>query len=399
MHEGSLLYNSIQSKTFESAIFYGPSGTGKTTLARIIVSRMGAEFHELNASTCGVKELKEVLESAKVKFFGLQKEVVYLYVDEFHRWNKLQQDSLLQALEEGTVRFIGSTTENPYFAVNNAILSRVRAIYEFKRLENAEIIQILQNALSDRERGLGARKLSIDEDALSMLADRSSGDARIALDTLGFVADNMTGKHITLKQVGEAMQRQTSFYDRSEDKFNLLSALQKSIRGSDPDAAIHYLARLIQADADILMIGRRLMVIAAEDIGMTFPQAISVVTSCVQASQMVGFPEARIILAEAVILLASCPKSNSAIMAIEEAMNDLRTRKIDDVPAHLKDAHYSGAKNLGRGEGYLYPHAYGGYVKQQYLPDDLARAGVRYYRPTDNGREALFKKFLEELKK
>lgn len=399
MHEGSLLYNSIQSKTFESAIFYGPSGTGKTTLARIIVSRMGAEFHELNASTCGVKELKEVLESAKVKFFGLQKEVVYLYVDEFHRWNKLQQDSLLQALEEGTVRFIGSTTENPYFAVNNAILSRVRAIYEFKRLENAEIIQILQNALSDRERGLGARKLSIGEDALSMLADRSSGDARIALDTLGFVADNMTGKHITLKQVGEAMQRQTSFYDRSEDKFNLLSALQKSIRGSDPDAAIHYLARLIQADADILMIGRRLMVIAAEDIGMTFPQAISVVTSCVQASQMVGFPEARIILAEAVILLASCPKSNSAITAIEEAMNDLRTRKIDDVPAHLKDAHYSGAKNLGRGEGYLYPHAYGGYVKQQYLPDDLARAGVRYYRPTDNGREVLFKKFLEELKK
>ncbi len=399
MHEGSLLYNSIQSKTFESAIFYGPSGTGKTTLARIIVSRMGAEFHELNASTCGVKELKEVLESAKVKFFGLQKEVVYLYVDEFHRWNKLQQDSLLQALEEGTVRFIGSTTENPYFAVNNAILSRVRAIYEFKRLENEEIIQILRNALSDRERGLGARKLSVGEDALAMLADRSSGDARIALDTLGFVADNMTGKHITLKQVGEAMQRQTSFYDRSEDKFNLLSALQKSIRGSDPDAAIHYLARLIQADADILMIGRRLMVIAAEDIGMTFPQAISVVTSCVQASQMVGFPEARIILAEAVILLASCPKSNSAIMAIEEAMNDLRTRKIDDVPAHLKDAHYSGAKNLGRGEGYLYPHAYGGYVKQQYLPDDLARAGVRYYRPTDNGREALFKKFLEELKK
>ena len=399
MHEGSLLYNSIQSKTFESAIFYGPSGTGKTTLARIIVSRMGAEFHELNASTCGVKELKEVLESAKVKFFGLQKEVVYLYVDEFHRWNKLQQDSLLQALEEGTVRFIGSTTENPYFAVNNAILSRVRAIYEFKRLENEEIIQILRNALSDRERGLGARKLSVGEDALAMLADRSSGDARIALDTLGFVADNMTGKHITLKQVGEAMQRQTSFYDRSEDKFNLLSALQKSIRGSDPDAAIHYLARLIQADADILMIGRRLMVIAAEDIGMTFPQAISVVTSCVQASQMVGFPEARIILAEAVILLASCPKSNSAIMAIEEAMNDLRTRKIDDVPAHLKDAHYSGAKNLGRGEGYLYPHAYGGYLKQQYLPDDLARAGVRYYRPTDNGREALFKKFLEELKK
>ncbi|HCU08181.1 MAG TPA: replication-associated recombination protein A [Clostridiales bacterium] len=399
MNEDSLLYNSIQSKTFESAIFYGPSGTGKTTLARIIVSQMGAEFHELNASTCGTKELKEVLEAAKVKFFGLQKEVVYLYVDEFHRWNKLQQDSLLQALEEGTVHFIGSTTENPYFAVNNAILSRVRAIYEFKRLENDEILQVLNNAIADRTRGLGARQLTIDKDALSMLADRSNGDARIALDTLGFVADNMSGKHITLKQVGEAMQRQTSFYDRSEDKYNLLSALQKSIRGSDPDASIHYLARLIQADADILMIGRRLMVCAAEDIGMTFPQAISIVTSCVQASQMVGFPEARILLAEAVILLASCPKSNSAITAIDEALGDLRSKKIDDVPAHLKDAHYSGAKKLGRGEGYLYPHAYGGYVKQQYLPDDLARAGVHYYRPTENGREALFKKFLEELKK
>ncbi len=399
MSEDSLLYNSIQSKTFESAIFYGPSGTGKTTLARIIVSQMGAEFHELNASTCGTKELKEVLDAAKVKFFGLQKEVVYLYVDEFHRWNKLQQDSLLQALEEGTVRFIGSTTENPYFAVNNAILSRVRAIYEFKRLENDEILQILENALEDRERGLGARKITIDQDALDMLADRSNGDARIALDTLGFVADNIGGTHIALQQVGEAMQRQTSFYDRSEDKYNLLSALQKSIRGSDPDAAVHYLARLIQADADVVMIGRRLMVCAAEDIGMAYPQAVSVVTSCVQASQMVGFPEARILLAEAVILLASCPKSNAVINAIDTALSDLRSKKIDDVPAHLKDAHYSGAKKLGRGDGYLYPHAYGGYVRQQYLPDSLAREGVQYYRPTGNGREALFKKFLEELKK
>ncbi len=399
MSEDSLLYNSIQSKTFESAIFYGPSGTGKTTLARIIVSRMGAEFHELNASTCGTKELKEVLDAAKVKFFGLQKEVVYLYVDEFHRWNKLQQDSLLQALEEGTVRFIGSTTENPYFAVNNAILSRVRAIYEFRRLENDEILQILHHALADRERGLGARGITVDQDALAMLVDRSNGDARIALDTLGFVADNISGTHIALPQVGEAMQRQTSFYDRSEDKYNLLSALQKSIRGSDPDAAIHYLARLIQADADVVMIGRRLMVCAAEDIGMTFPQAVSVVTSCVQASQMVGFPEARILLAEAVILLASCPKSNAVITAIDGALADLRNKKIDDVPAHLKDAHYSGAKKLGRGEGYLYPHAYGGYVKQQYLPDSLAKEGVKYYSPTENGREGLFKKFLEELKK
>lgn len=399
MNKGSLLYNSIENKSFESAIFFGPSGTGKTTLARIIVSEMGAEFYELNASTCGTKELREVLEAAKVKFFGLQKEKVYLYVDEFHRWNKLQQDSLLKALEDGTVRFIGSTTENPYFAVNNAILSRVRAIYEFKRLPNEDIVALLNNALNNIEKGLGARKLTIDENALSMIADRSNGDARIALDTLGFVADNMQGTHINLSVIGEAMQRQTAFYDKSEDKYNLLSALQKSIRGSDPDAAIHYLARLIQADADILMIGRRLMVCAAEDIGMTFPQAISIVTSCIQASQMVGFPEARIILAEAVLLLSSCPKSNSAIVAIEQAMNDLKKKKIDDVPNHLKDSHYSGAKDRGLGVNYKYPHNYNGYVKQQYLPDNLSKEGIVYYHPTENGREALFKKFLEELKR
>lgn len=398
LYKGSLLYNSIQSRSFTSAIFFGPSGTGKTTLARIIVAGMGGEFHELNASTCGTKELKEVLEEARVKFFGLQKQAVYLYVDEFHRWNKLQQDSLLQALEEGTVRFIGSTTENPYFAVNNAILSRVRAIYEFKALEPADIVQILKRALSDSDKGLGARELVADEQALFMLAERSGGDARIALDALNFIADNMAGDRISLAYAGEALQRQTAFYDRSEDKYNLLSALQKSIRGSDPDAAVHYLARLIQADADILMIGRRLMVCAAEDIGMAYPQAISIVTSCIQASQMIGFPEARIPLAQAVILLSTSPKSHSSIAAIDSALSDLRTKKIDDVPAHLKDAHYSGAKKLGRGQEYKNPHESGGYVAQQYLPDSLAKSNTIYYKPTMNGREALFKKYLEELK-
>ena len=397
LSEGSLLYNSIKNKTFESAIFFGPSGTGKTTLARIIVREMGAEFHELNASTCGTKELKEVLEDAKVKAFGLQKANVYLYVDEFHRWNKLQQDSLLQAIEEGTVRFIGSTTENPYFSVNNAILSRVRAIYEFRRLGPEDIKNIIRSGLANTERGLGARGLSIDDEALEMIADRSGGDARVALDTLGFVADNMSGKLITLEMVGEAMQRQTTFYDRSEDKYNLLSALQKSIRGSDPDAAVHYLARLIQADADVLTVGRRLMVIASEDIGMAYPQAISIVTSCVQASQMVGFPEARIMLSEAAILLATSPKSNSCICAIDDALADLKMRKIDDVPDNLKDSHYPGAADLGRGLDYKYPHAFGGYVKQQYLPDSLHNAGTIYYHPTDHGNEAAFAKNLKAL--
>lgn len=398
MYKESLLYNAIKNKSFDSAIFFGPSGTGKTTLARLIARGMDADFYELNASTTGIKELKEIIDKAKLKFFGLQKETTYVYVDEFHRWNKLQQDSLLKALEEGVIRFIGSTTENPYFAVNNAILSRVGSVYEFKRLEKDSIYQILKNALNDAERGLGKQKLEWDEDAILMLADMSSGDARIALDTLGFISENIRKDgRIDMAIIGEAMQRQTTFYDRSEDKYNLLSALQKSVRGSDPDAAIHYLARLLEGGADIQMIGRRLMVMASEDVGMAYPNAISIVTSCIQAALMIGLPEARINLAQATILLASCPKSNSSITAIEKATSDLQKKNIDDVPDHLKDAHYSGAKKRGLGEGYKYPHAYGGYVKQQYLPNNLYREGIKYYKPSENGKEGAFKRFLESL--
>lgn len=395
-YPGSLLYNSIKSGSFESAIFFGPSGTGKTTLARIIVNELGAQFYELNASVSGVKELKEILDKARIKSQGIEKAVVYLYLDEIHRWNKLQQDSLLQAIEEGVIRLIGSTTENPYFSINNAILSRVRAIYEFKRLEKRDIIAILEHALVDKERGIGSYKLSWEDAALDMIADRSGGDARIALDTLGFVADNMSESRLTLELVGEAMQRRTSFYDKSEDKYNLLSALQKSVRGSDPDAALHYLARLIEADADVLTIGRRLMVIAAEDVGMAYPNAIAIVSSCVQASQMTGFPEARIILAEAAVLLASCPKSNSVIEGIDSAIGDLRSKNFGDVPDRLKDSHYKGAKSLGRGLDYKYPHDYpGAWVRQQYMPDELA--GVKYYHPNERGQEGAFKSYLENL--
>lgn len=398
LYKGSLLYNSIKNRTFDSAIFFGPPGTGKTTLARIIAREMGSNFYEINASVTGTKELKELLESAKTRFYGLEQKTTYVYIDEFHRWSKLQQDSLLKALEEGVIRFIGSTTENPYFSVNNAIISRVRNIYEFKRLNEANIEKIIERAIQDKDRGIGALNVKWEKEAVMVLAELSNGDARVALDTLGFISDNIEeGAAVTKKVVAEAMQRKIGFYDKGDDRYNLLSALQKSIRGSDPDAAIHYFSRLIDGGADIQTIGRRLLVIASEDIGMAYPSAISIVTSCVQAALMVGLPEAAINLSQAVILLASAPKSNSAIAAYERAIADIRSKKIDDVPAHLKDNHYKGAKNLGIGETYKYPHSYGGYVKQQYLPDNLYKEGVKYYKPTENGSESSFKKYLESL--
>ncbi len=400
LYPGSLFYNSIKNKSFDSAIFFGPSGTGKTTLARIIVKEIGGYFHEINASTTGTKEFKELLDTAKNSFYGLEKKTTYIYIDELHRWNKLQQDSLLKALEEGIIKFIGSTTENPFFAINNAVISRVHNIYEFKRLKEADIIKIVKRAIEDRDRGVGALDIKWDDSVLSILAKLSNGDARVALDTLGFIAENTDAdKPVTKDIVAEALQRKVGFYDKGDDRYNLLSALQKSIRGSDPDAAIHYLARLIDGGADIQTIGRRLLVMASEDIGMAYPSAVTITHSCVQAAMMVGFPEAKINLSQAVILLASAPKSNSAYLAFDNASFDIRNKKIDDVPAHLRDSHYEGAKTQGVGVSYKYPHDYGGYVKQQYLPDNLYKEGVKYYNPTENGSEEAFKKYLESLEK
>ena len=399
LQKGSLLYNSIKKKTFNSAIFFGPSGTGKTSLARIIAKEMDGEFQEINASTTGIKELKEVIEKSRRRATGLEKKITYLYVDEFHRWNKLQQDSLLKALEDGVIKFIGSTTENPYFAINNAIISRVRSIYEFKHLKEKDLIKLLKRTIESKDNGFGNLEISIEAGALEMLAELSTGDARIALDTLGFIIENLRkGGTLDRQIVGEALQRKTTFFDKEEDKYNLLSAFQKSIRGSDPDAAIYYLARMIVGGMDEKTIGRRLLVMASEDIGLAYPDAITIVKSCVDAAFVVGFPEARINLAQAVITLSSCPKSNAVINAIDEAMADANTKNIKDIPDHLKDTHYKGAKDRGHGKGYQYPHDFGGYVTQQYLPDDLHDKARVYYRPTNNGKEQVFKNYLNSRK-
>lgn len=397
---GSLFYNSIKNKNFKSAIFYGYSGTGKTTLARIIAKEMDNEFIEINASTTGIKELKRLLSQAEASFNSLIGKPLFLYIDEFHRWNKLQQDSLLKALEEGLVKFIGSTTENPFFSINNAVLSRVRNIYEFKKLSVNNLIQLIENCLADEDRGFGNLEISIDQDAINVLAEYSNGDARIALDSLGFIIDNQAdGQRITTDKVAEALQRKVGFYDKGDDRYDLLSALQKSIRGSNPDAAMHYYCRLVDGGADLITIGRRLMVIASEDVGMAYPSAISTVTSCVEAARMVGFPEAGIILAEAVVLLASSPKSNKSYEAFQKAMSDIRNKEIDPVPDHLRDSNYKGAIDKGYGKEYLYPHAYGGYVKQQYLPNNLFKSGAKYYFPTENGAEKGFAAYLKSLEK
>lgn len=400
LFKGSILYNAVKNKKFDNGIFFGPAGTGKTSLARIIAGEMDGDFVELNATTSSTKDLKDIIETAKNKFYGIEKRATYVYIDEIHRWNKLQQDTLLKALEDGIIKFIGSTTENPYFSVNNAVLSRVRNIYEFKKHSHKDIKKLLNIALADKVVGLGNMGVSWSDEAMDALAQMSDGDGRLALDFMEYISNNarIGEEDITVGLVEEAMQKRAYFFNEKEDKYNLLSALQKSIRGSDPHASVYYLARLFEGGVDIGTIGRRLMVIASEDVGMAYPNAISIVTACVHAAHMIGYPEAEITLTQAAVLLASSPKSNASYMALKRAKEDIRTKNGDDIPNHIKDGHYRGAVDRGI-VGYLYPHDFGGYVKQQYLPDSLYDKNVKYYMPTENGQEKTFKSFLEKLEK
>ena len=399
---GTLLYRAIKADQLGSIIFYGPPGTGKTTLAKVIAHTTKAEFCQINATVAGKKDMEEVVQKAK-DTLGMYGRRTILFVDEIHRFNKSQQDYLLPFVEDGTLILIGATTENPYFEVNGALLSRSR-IFELKALEKEDILELLHRAVTDVEKGMGSYRAVLDEDAADFLADVANGDARAALNALelGVLTTPRAedGKiHIDLEVAQECIQKRAVRYDKDGDNhYDTISAFIKSMRGSDPDAAVYYLGRMLYAGEDIKFIARRIMICASEDVGNADPQAIQVAVAAAQAVERIGMPEARIILAEAVIYIASAPKSNSVISAIDQAMEAVRTEKTRPVPVHLKDTHYKGAEKLGHGAGYLYPHDFPGhYVKQQYLPDGME--GRTFYHPSDEGFEKEVKNIFSTRKK
>ena len=391
---GTLLYRAIKADQLGSIIFYGPPGTGKTSLAKVIANTTKAEFCQINATAAGKKDMEDVVNKAK-DTLGMYGRRTILFVDEIHRFNKSQQDYLLPFVEDGTLILIGATTENPYFEVNRALLSRSR-IFELKALESDDIKKLLFRAVTDVENGMGSYHAVLDEDAAAFLADVADGDARAALNALelGVLTTPRAedGKiHIDLEVAQECIQKRAVGYDKDGDNhYDTISAFIKSMRGSDPDAAVYYLGRMLYAGEDIRFIARRIMIHAAEDVGMADPQALTVAVSAAQAVERVGMPEARIILAEAAIYVAAAPKSNSVVQAISEAMDTVQNEKNRPVPVHLQDKHYKGAQELGHGEGYLYPHDFPHhYVKQQYLPDGMEDR--QFYHPSEEGYEKQVK--------
>ena len=397
-----LLSRAIRADRVGSVIFYGPPGTGKTTLAQVVANTTSSRFVQINATTAGKKDMEEAIRKAK-DALGMEERRTILFVDEIHRFNKAQQDYLLPFVEDGTVTLIGATTENPYFEVNRALVSRSR-IFELRALDASDLEKILRRALADRERGLGGMDVIADDDALAFLADVANGDARAALNALELgaltTAPGADRKvHLTMEVASECIQKRVLGYDKDGDShYDTVSAFIKSMRGSDPDAAVYYLARMIYAGEDLDFITRRMIVCASEDVGNADPQALTVAVSAAEAARTIGMPEARIVLAQAAAYIACAPKSNSAIASIDEALSVVKDSATGGIPPYLKDAHYSDASKLGRGIGYKYAHDYPNhYVDQQYLPDELA--GRRFYKMSDNGYEKGMRLWLERIGK
>lgn len=396
--KGKMLYRAIITDNLTSVIFYGPPGTGKTTLARIIAKSTKAEFNQLNAVTSGIADIRRVVEEAREasKLYGKK---TILFIDEIHRFNKSQQDALLPSVENGTIVLIGATTENPYFEVNKALISR-SMVFELKSLEVNDIKDVLKRAI-ESPKGFKDKKVHIDDEVYEYFALNSGGDVRKALNALemGVLTSNeANGKIIiTMDDAMECMQRRVVTYDKNGDShYDTISAFIKSMRGSDPDAAVYYLAKMIEAGEDPKFIARRIVICASEDVGNADPMALNLAVSASRAVEFIGMPESQIILSQAAIYVACAPKSNAACMAIGSALGDVRSVVDSGVPAYLKDAHYAGAEKLGRGKGYKYPHNYqGAFVIQQYLPDSLK--GKKYYIPAGNGYELKIKERLQRL--
>ena len=398
--EDKLLYRAIKADKLGSVIFYGPPGTGKTTLAKVIANSTKAEFTQLNATVAGKKDMEEIVHQAKDRM-GMYGKKTILFVDEIHRFNKGQQDYLLPFVEDGTLILIGATTENPYFEVNGALISR-SLIFELKPLEKEDIKILLKRAVYDTTKGMGSFGAEIEEDALEFLADISGGDARNALNAIELaILTTKRGEdgkiRITLDVASECIQKRVVRYDKTGDNhYDTISAFIKSMRGSDPDAAVYYLAKMLYAGEDVKFIARRIMICASEDVGNADPMALTVAVSAAQAVERIGMPESQIILSQAASYVACAPKSNAACNAIFAAMDSVRSVKTT-VPVHLQDAHYKGSANLGHGIGYKYAHDYPNhYVEQQYLPDEIRDA--KFYVPSDNGYEKTIKEYFERIK-
>ena len=399
--KGTLLYRAIQADKLTSIILYGPPGTGKTTLARIIANTTKSHFTQLNATTSGIKDIKQTVEEAKAAL-GVTGARTILFIDEIPRFNKTQQDALLPHVEDGTIILVGATTENPYFEVNKALVSR-SVIFELKHLSQADIEALLRRAIADREKGLGVYSLAVTDEAVAFLADQANGDARAALNAIELAALTTDpapdGRvHVDLAVAEACIQKRALNYDRDGDNhYDTISAFIKSMRGSDPDAAVYYLARMLYAGEDPKFIARRIVICASEDVGNADPHALQVAVAAFRAVEVIGLPECQLNLSQAAIYVACAPKSNASTSAIGRAFEDVQHRQISGVPMHLRDAHYKSAGDLGRGEGYMYAHDYpGNFVPQQYLPDELADAV--YYQPSENGVEKKIKESLQRLR-